>query len=140
MKTRVIDAKDLIVGRLCTFLAKNLLLGESFEVINVDKAILTGRKEQIFGRFKENVERGRPRTGPFVKRRSRELFKRSLRNMLPFKSARGREALSRIKIYKGVPARLQGVETETLQTANVSKVPNLKYVRLEEVTKFLGGK
>ena len=140
MKTRVIDAKDLIVGRLCTFLAKGLLLGENFEVINVEKAIFTGRREQIFEKYRHLVAMGRPRTGPFIKRRSREIFKRSLRRMLPYKSARGKEALSRIKIFKGVPARLQSVETETLQSANVSKVPNLKYIRLEELTKYLGGK
>ncbi|MBL7051814.1 MAG: 50S ribosomal protein L13 [Nanoarchaeota archaeon] len=138
--TRVIDAKDLIVGRLCTFLAKQLLLGETFEVVNVEKAIFTGRKEQICGRYKNLVEKGRPKSGPFIKRRSREIFKKSLKGMLPHKTTRGREALKRIKMYKGVPARLQETKTETLESANVSKVPNLKYIRLEELTKFLGGR
>jgi len=32
------------------------------------------------------------------------------------------------------------VKGETLESANVSKVPNLKYIRLEELTKFLGGR
>ena len=140
MTTRVIDAKDLIVGRLCTYVAKQLLLGQTFEIVNVEKAIFTGRKEQIFEKYKRLVSMGRPRTGPFIKRRSREIFKKSLRGMLPHKTTRGREALKRVKIFKGVPARLQDVKGETLESANVSKVPNLKYIRLEELTKFLGGR
>ena len=106
----------------------------------VEKAIFTGRKEQICGRYKNLVEKGRPKSGPFIKRRSREIFKKSLKGMLPHKTTRGREALKRIKMYKGVPARLQETKTETLESANVSKVPNLKYIRLEELTKFLGGR
>ncbi|MDP3918965.1 MAG: 50S ribosomal protein L13 [Nanoarchaeota archaeon] len=140
MTPRVIDAKDLIVGRLCSYIAKQSLLGQSFDIINIEQSIITGKPQQIFAKYRQKTERGRPTSGPFIHRSARELFKRSLRNMLPYKNTKGIEALARIKIYKGVPARFKEVQTETLQSANVSKVPNLKYVRLQEITKHLGGK
>lgn len=137
---KVIDGKDLIVGRLCTYLAKKSLQGESFEVINIDQTIITGRREQIFAKYKQSRERGRTHWGPYIRRSAKDIFKRSLKKMLPYKTTRGQEALKRVKVYKGVPERLKDVKTETLEIANVSKVPNLKYIKLEELTKFLGGK
>ena len=50
MKT-VIDATDLIVGRLASHVAKKALLGEEFVIINSEKAILTGNKPQILAKF-----------------------------------------------------------------------------------------
>ena len=137
---RIIDGKDLIVGRLCTYIAKKALQGESFEIINIDQTIFTGRREQIFARYKQARERGRTHWGPYIGRSSKDLFKRSLKNMLPIKTTRGLEAMKRIKVYKGVPERFKDVEKETLKLADISKVPNLKYIKLEELTKFLGGK
>jgi large subunit ribosomal protein L13 len=139
-QARVIDGKDLIVGRLCTYIAKKSLQGHSFEVINIDQTIFTGNRVQIFARFKQARERGRTHWGPYIGRSAKDLFKRSLKNMLPIRTTRGQEAMKRIKVYKGVPERFKDVEKETLQIANVSKVPNLKFIRLEELTKFLGGK
>ena len=60
--------------------------------------------------------------------------------MLPFKTARGQEAFGRIKAYKGIPARFKETEMKTIEEANVSKVSNTKYIRLQQVTAFLGGK
>jgi large subunit ribosomal protein L13 len=136
----VIDAKDLIVGRLCSHVAKRSLLGEKINIINIDLSIITGTPEQIYARYRQKRERGRPTKGPFLGRSAQDLFKRSLKRMLPFKTARGQEAIGRIKVYKGIPARFKDNKTETLASANVNKVPNLKYIRLQELTKHLGGK
>jgi large subunit ribosomal protein L13 len=136
---KVIDGQNLILGRLCSYTAKQALLGYTIEIINVEQTVFTGNKKRIFGRFKQFREMGEPTHGPFIHRSSIKLFKRSLKRMLP-KNTRGIEALKRVKAYKGVPARFKDTKTMTLEDANVSKVPNTKYVRLHEVTKFLGGK
>tara|TARA_Y100000310_G_scaffold345827_1_gene470698 strand:- start:7847 stop:8278 length:432 start_codon:yes stop_codon:yes gene_type:complete len=139
-KATLIDAKDLVVGRLCSNVAKRSLLGEKIDIINIDLSIITGRPEEIFARYRHKRERGRPTKGPFLGRSAQELFKRSLKRMLPYKTSRGQEAFARIKVYKGVPARFKESKTETIAAANVAKVPNLKYLKLQEVTNHLGGK
>jgi large subunit ribosomal protein L13 len=136
--TIVYDATDLIMGRLCSHIAKQLILGEKIEIVNIDQCIITGRPDEIYARYKVHREKGRPTKGPFIHRKEKDLFKRSLKRMLPFKTTRGQEALDRIKVYKGIPARFQGQKFETIKTANVSKVPNLKYIKLTQLSKFLG--
>ncbi len=138
--SRVIDGKDLILGRLCSHVAKQALLGETIDVVNVEQIVITGKKETVFGRYKHLTEIGRHNKGPFVKRSPVDLFKRSIRNMVPRRKARGQEALARIKAYRGLPERFKDAKLETLEDANVSKVPTTKYVRIKDVTKFLGGK
>ena len=140
MNEHVIDANGLILGRLASHVAKRALLGETIAVVNIDKAIITGTRKVVFGRYEIFRAKGTPTQGPFIPRRARELFKRSLKHMLPFKRPRGRDALARVKAYKGLPARYATMELETLPSAHVSKVPTTKYVTLQEVTHFLGGK
>ncbi|HLC22811.1 MAG TPA: 50S ribosomal protein L13 [Candidatus Nanoarchaeia archaeon] len=140
MKERLIDATGLILGRLCSHVAKHALLGETIAIVNIDKAVITGRRHMVFDRYKMFRAKGTPVQGPFIPRRARELFKRSLKRMLPFKIARGQEALARVKAYKGLPARYAEMSLETLPFADVSKVPTTKYVTLQEVTAFIGGK
>ena len=138
--TVLIDGKDLILGRLCTHVAKKALAGETVEVVNVEKVIISGSRKNVMARYKNLREKGTPIQGPFLKRRSRDLFKRSLKKMLPYKRARGQEALARVKAYKGIPARFEGKEFQTIQEANLSKLPTTKYVSLQDVTDFIGGR
>jgi len=136
----IIDARGLILGRLCSYVAKKALLGYTIDVVNVEQAIVTGDKKFVLAKFRRFSEMGTPVQGPFIGKSSRDLFKRSLKRMLPHKRARGVEALARVKAYKGLPARFSDQKMETLENANVSKLPNTKYVNLEQVTKFLGGR
>jgi len=136
----VVNAEGIILGRLCSYVAKRALLGYAVDVVNVEKSIITGKPEIVFARFKRFRRMGEPFHGPFIGRSAKDLFKRSLRRMVPHKKARGVEALARVKAYKGLPERYKDQTLEILQQMHVSKVPNRKYVRLDEVTKFLGGK
>jgi large subunit ribosomal protein L13 len=136
----VIDGKDLILGRVCTYVAKRALLGYKIGVVNVDKILVTGNRSVVFGKYKNMHEKGGPVYGPFIQKSAQGIFKRALKRMLPFKHERGRLAYERVKAYKGVPARFKEINLETLGFANVVKVPNTKYVTLQEIAKFLGGK
>ena len=135
----ILDAKDIIMGRLASFSAKNALLGKEIDVVNIEQAIITGNKTRIFTDYKQTAERGEPTHGPFIHKSAREIFKRTVKGMLPM-GPRGKEALTRVKAYKGIPASLKDAKMESLAKANVSKVPNTKYVRVQDVTKYLGGK
>ncbi|MSR86219.1 50S ribosomal protein L13 [Candidatus Woesearchaeota archaeon] len=136
----VINAEGIILGRLCSYVAKKALLGYTVDVVNVEKAIVTGDKDVVLAKYKRFSRMGGPSFGPFIGRSSRELFKRSLKRMLPHKIARGVQAFARVKAYKGLPLRYKDLKLETLLNSNVSKLPNTKYIKLERVTEFLGGK
>ena len=66
----IIDATDLILGRIGTVAAKNALLGEKIHVVNCEKAIMTGRKKTTIARYRQFLAMGQPQKGPFVKRRT----------------------------------------------------------------------
>ncbi|MFH1972171.1 MAG: 50S ribosomal protein L13 [archaeon] len=138
MKT-VIDATDLIVGRLASYVAKQAILGEEFVIVNSDKAIITGNRKQIMAKYRHLREMGTPTQGPFFPRRAKEILKRVIKGMVPYKQYKGKEALRRVKCFNGVPTGLKEKPT-TLESANVSKIPNTKFVTLKDVAEFLGGK
>jgi large subunit ribosomal protein L13 len=43
---KIINAEDTILGRLASYIAKEALKGESFIILNCEKAIISGRKER----------------------------------------------------------------------------------------------
>jgi len=136
----IIDGKDLIMGRLGTLVAKKLLLGEDVVVLNSKDVIITGNKDELIKRYQGFRSRGVHAKGPFYSRRPDLFLKRALRGMLPHKSPRGREALKRLKCHTSVPEEFEGKDAETIKTANVSKVPNQKYMRIQDICKILGGR
>ena len=140
---RIINAEGLILGRLASKVAKMLLEGEEVVIVNAEKAIITGNREDIFAKYKQRTElrtRTNPRKGPFYPKRSDEIVRRTVRGMLPWKTDRGRKAFKRLKVYVGIPKEFEGKELETISEAHMSRLATPKYVSVGEVAKFLGGK
>ncbi|ADT83110.1 50S ribosomal protein L13 [Thermococcus barophilus] len=140
---RIINAEGLILGRLASKVAKMLLEGEEVIIVNAEKAIITGNREDIFAKYKQRTElrtRTNPRRGPFYPKRSDEIVRRTIRGMLPWKTDRGRKAFKRLKVYAGVPKEFEGREFETIMEAHMSRLKTPKYVTVGEVAKYLGGK
>ncbi|HEX9907318.1 MAG TPA: 50S ribosomal protein L13 [Thermoplasmata archaeon] len=132
----IIDAERLVLGRLCTHVAKRLLNGEEIVVINAEKAIVSGNRAQLIKFYKHKRERGTRNKGPFYPRTPDRLIKRSVRGMVERYKPRGRNALKRLRVYIGVPKQFAGVAAETVEGA---KKPHLeKYVFLGDITKELG--
>lgn len=136
----IIDATDLIIGRMASFAAKQVLLGEKVDIVNCEKAVITGSKKMIKDKYLQKVKRGIPKSGPFYPKQSDRIVRRVVRGMLPFKKNRGREAFKRVMCYIGVPEKFQTQKFETIENANIKKLPNLGYVYLKEVSKEVGGK
>ena len=140
---RIINAEGLILGRLASKVAKMLLEGEEIVIVNADKAIITGNREDIFAKYKQRTglkTRSNPRRGPFYPKRSDEIVRRTIRGMLPWKTDRGRKAYRRLKVYAGIPRGFQDGAFETIIEADASRIATPKYVTVGEVAKFLGGK
>ncbi|MFC1753503.1 50S ribosomal protein L13 [Thermoproteota archaeon] len=136
----ILDATNLIAGRVASEVAKRALLGEKVDVVNSEKAILTGTKTEVFAKFKNKYDKGIPLKGPYVHRSPDRLMRRIIRGMLPYKQARGADAFKRVMCWKGLPEPFKDKKMETIKKADVSKVPNLKYITLGAVAKQIGGK
>lgn len=130
----IIDATDLIVGRLAQYVAKKALEGEQIEILNSEKAIITGKKKEIIKHYNQKVKRGDPHHGPFYPKSAERILRRIIRGMLPWGKQRGREAYKRIHCYKG---NVENKETQTFEEFNVSKLKKLKYLTLEQISKEL---
>lgn len=136
----VVDANDLILGRLATVVAKRALLGESIDVVNCEKAVITGNRKTILDKYHAKRSRGIPSKGPFFPRRSDMLVRRTIRGMLPYKRPKGRDAFRRVKCHLGLPKEFEGKQIETFEEASISKLTTLKYVKLDNLSKSLGAK
>ncbi len=133
----IIDAKDLIIGRIATVAAKQALLGEQVHIVNAEKAIITGEPEEVVAKYMRQRNRGVPLQGPYQPRMPDRFVRRIIRGMLPWKTARGREAFKRVHCYIGVPKEFEG-KAETIEEANRSKIPNKKFTSVGAVCKSLG--
>lgn len=136
----IIDATNLIIGRLGTVVAKKTLLGETVIIVNSEKSVITGKRPLVLAQFKQKVLRGTWAKGPHYIKSPDRLLKRMIRGMLPYKQARGLEAYRRITCWVGMPEEYKSQKIETVKVADVSKMPNLDYVTLGELAKQVGGK
>ncbi len=138
---RIYNAEGMIVGRLATMVAKDALMGEEVRVINADKALISGAKENTLAREKQRrLRKGYPLKAQTISRLPDRHVRRTIRGMLPWKFTRGREAYKRVLCYVGVPAELEGKTTVPTPKAHSSKLPTLKYITIGEMCKRLGGK
>jgi large subunit ribosomal protein L13 len=134
----IIDANGQIIGRVGAVAAKQALLGEEIAVINVENAVISGRKEYVFSRYKERRDRGVPKKGPYIPRMPDMFTRRIIRGMLPMANSRGTQAYKRILCYIGTPKQFEGKPTFPVPGANASKLPTLKKVTIADICKFLG--
>lgn len=134
----VIDAEGLIVGRLSSTVAKRLLNGESIVIVNADKAVLIGKKENIIEKYKEKYERGSIRKGPFFPRMPDRILRRTVRGMLPMKSSHGKLAYKNLMVYMGVPKEYAEAQKTVIEYAKNEKVNG--FITLREISKQLGAK
>jgi len=139
MKEIVIDAKDKIAGRLASFVAKELLKGNKVVVLNVEKAIISGDKEDIIEEFKRRRERGDPYKGPFYPRYPDEIFRRMVRGMLPYKKYRGKIALKNLKVFYGIPEEYKD-KIMDVKIKSSQDLTRVGYMTLEEIALEIGAK
>ncbi|MBW3015001.1 50S ribosomal protein L13 [Candidatus Woesearchaeota archaeon] len=136
----LVDAEGLVLGRMAAKVAKLALLGESVDVINCEKAIVSGTKQAVLAKYKRNRELGVPLKGPYFHRRPDMLVRRTIRGMLPYKKAKGYDAFERVKCYEGVPEKFKDIKPEDLKEVHYSRLSNLKYVEVKTICKLLGAK
>jgi large subunit ribosomal protein L13 len=133
----VIDATELILGRLASVVAKRLLQGETIVIVNAEKAAISGKRLSIIKEAKTFLEVGHPRKGPLHRRRPDQIVRRTVRGMLPRKKPKGKQAYKRLRVFLGVPEKYKDKETQTIPDANAEKL-RCPYIRVEELAKRIG--
>ncbi len=131
----IINAEGLILGRLSSYVAKQLLLGKKVTIYNAEEIVISGNKNDIIEREKQKMQRGSNiNKGPYYQRRPSAYLKKTIKRMLP-KNKRGEEALKNLKIYSKNKDLEMNVNLEKIR---VEKLPNVKFITLKELSKHLG--
>ena len=130
----VIDARDCIMGRVSTNVAERALDGDRVAVVNAEDAVITGSRDDVLGKYEKRSELGSDR-GPAYPKRPDRIFKRAIRGMVPYKSKRGREAFSNVRVYVGNPYDEDG---ELVDGTSIDRLSNTRFVTLGEVADHLG--
>lgn len=136
----IIDGKDLIVGRVASFAAKQALNGETIKIINCESMYLTGDKKYLLDEVHRRRVQGTWEKGPFYLRRPDRFVRRIVRGMIPYKTSRGNVAYKRVMCYIGSPKELEQHKSITVDNANIKHIKNLKYVTVGELCKHMGAK
>ncbi|MBW2991964.1 50S ribosomal protein L13 [Candidatus Woesearchaeota archaeon] len=136
----IIDATNLILGRLASYAAKNALQGEDIKIVNCEKAVISGNKKYLLEKYKLKFDKGVPLKGPYFPRMPDRIVRRTVRGMLPYKKPRGREAYKKIMCYTGVPEELSKEKPITIKEADASKLPTTRFLTVEKISKHLGAK
>ena len=138
---KIYDGTDMLLGRLASNVAKAALLGDEVTVVNCDKVIVSGKKEQVFARYVQRQNRrGYPLKSQKLPRLSDRFVRRAIRGMLPWKQERGQSAFNRIMCHIGLPEDFSGKELITVKEANMTKLPNARFITVKEIVIHLGGK
>lgn len=135
--TIVIDADGLILGRMCSVIAKKILTGEEVIVVNAEKAVLSGRRKSKVLEAHVFLEVGKPVTGPFHYRRPDRILRRTVRGMLPFKQSKGKQAYKRLKVFLGLPDDLKDQKTVAFEEAQAKRL-TCPFFTLGEYAKEIG--
>ncbi len=136
----IVDATDLVVGRMSSFVAKKAMLGEKIDIVNCEKAVISGKKEVVMAKFLQKTHRATIRRGPFVSRMPDRFIRRIIRGMLPYKFEKGEKAFKRVMCYIGVPKEFDGKKFETVDNANIHKRQLTRYMRVSDLCSQLGGR
>jgi large subunit ribosomal protein L13 len=128
-----VDATDARLGRMGSFVVKELLKGKSVNIINSEKVIISGNKKVVVEKYRTLRQKGSSsQKGPKVSKDIEKLLKRILRGMLPWDKPRGREVYKNLKCYKGNPF---GDEAKDLKTFKQEKP--IKYLTLQKVVELI---
>jgi len=106
----VLDGKGWIFGRIASQISKAILKGEEVYLINAEEMLITGNPKATLAnmRLRRALQnKGTPEHSPKWPKVPHMLVKRMIRGMLPWHTARGREAYKRLIVYTGNPKKLK---------------------------------
>ncbi len=130
MAELTIDASGMILGRLASTAAQRLKDGDTVHIVNAEQAVVSGRPEDVYDKYRGRRERGSRDHGPNFPKAPDRIVKRTVRGMLPG-GPDGREMLERLRTYRGNP---DGRETDAVDVKTVDDLAGKNAVSIEKVS------
>eukprot|EP00126_Sphaerothecum_destruens_P000626 Sdes_comp10790_c0_seq2m2455 len=144
-KVVVIDAREHLLGRLASVVAKEILNGQKVVVVRCEKINVSGsfiRNKLKYQMYLTKRCLVRPSHGPFHFRAPSRMLYRVVRGMIPHKMARGAAALDRLKVFDGIPAPYDKMKRVVIPSAlrALRLAPKRKYCDLGRLAHEVGWK
>jgi large subunit ribosomal protein L13 len=136
----IIDATNLVLGRMATKAAKEALKGEEVVIVNCEKAVITGNRKQILANYNQKIARGQVNQGPYFPKRPDMLVRRTIRGMLPRKKPSGRAAFGKVKCHVGVPSDVKADTAKSLPEASIERIKKTSHFTVNDLCKQIGYK
>ncbi|CAE7393774.1 unnamed protein product [Symbiodinium sp. CCMP2456] len=141
----VVDCRGHLLGRLASVLAKELLNGQHVVCVRSEDINISGslyRNKLKYAAFKRKHMNSNPRQGPFHYRAPSKILWRTIRGMVPHKTARGAAALDRLKTFEGIPHPYDRKKRMVLPSClKVLRLrPERRFCRLGDLSKEVGWK
>src|SRR5439155_22060348 len=137
----IVDASNLILGRMASYVAKKALDGRSMVVINAERAVISGTKERGVARAKLKLKArtlGNLEKSPTQPRKPDGYVRRVIRGMLPWKKTGGKGAFHRVKVYIGTPSEYQDRPATRVADADASRL-RVPYITIAQLSGEIGG-
>jgi len=131
----IINAEDTIIGRLASVVAKRILLGENIIIVNAEKGLISGDPGSIAKKYLQRYHiktKSNPLKGPFYPRKPDQILKKTVRGMLPYRKARGKEAYKRLKVFANFPSIFQDRKIE-IPVETQRNNPKSSYISLGDL-------
>merc|ERR1719149_199390 len=141
--TVVIDGRGHLLGRLASTIAKEILSGNNVAVVRCESINLSGnfyRNKLKFMSFLRKKHLTNPIKGQFHFRRPSKMLWRTVRGMVPHKTARGQVAMDRLKTFDGCPAPYDKKKKLVVPAAlRITKLrPDRKYCTIGRIAHEMG--
>lgn len=136
----VINAQDMILGKVASHVAKELLKKEEVVILNAEHIVITGNKKEIMEKYlkRRSIKpKQNPSHRPKWPRVPNLLVRRVVRGMLPYSSSRGREAYKRLRVEEGIPEKYK----DKISTNNYDKLKSKclkKFITIKKLCESLG--
>src|SRR5260370_34732868 len=121
----IVDASNLILGRMASYVAKKALDGKSMVVINAERAVISGTKARVVARAKLKLKTrtlGNLEKSPTHPRKPDGYVRRVIRGMLPWQKTGGKDAFHRCKVYIVTPSEYHDRPATRLADADASRL------------------
>jgi len=136
---KIYDASNQILGRMSTIIAKELLKGEKVVVVNCEKSVISGSPKYKSAFYLNRVHRGDVKHGPFFPKTPDDIFRRTVRGMVPWHQVKGRNAFKNLRVFIGLPEQFKNKTLEKVEKADADKLKS-RYITLGNLSISIGAK
>jgi len=145
VKQVVVDCRGHLLGRLASTLAKELLNGQQVVCVRTEDINISGslyRNKLKYAAFRRKHMNSNPKKGPLHYRSPSKILWRTIRGMVPHKTARGAAALNRLKSFEGMPHPYDRKKKMVLPSClKVLRLrPERRFCKLGDLSKEVGWK